>query len=69
VPPVCPLAEFFCTRGEYVTASNGVFNFNFVACLLSEKLGAFQIYTRGTTPPGRHLADKYLYSKRVLHNV
>jgi len=39
VPPVRPLADFFCTRGEYVTISNGVFNFNFLAYLLSELLG------------------------------
>jgi len=25
VPTVLPLAEIFCTRGEYVTMSNGVF--------------------------------------------
>jgi len=37
VPPVRPLAEFFCTLGEHVVAmSNGVFNFNFLAYLLSE---------------------------------
>jgi len=40
------LAEiFFCTPGEYVTMSNDVFNFNFIALLLSEILGGSQIYT------------------------
>jgi len=67
VPPVCPRAV--CTRGEYVTMSNGVFNFNFLALLLSEILGGSQIYTRGPTPPGRQLAEKFLYPKRVLHNI
>ena len=36
VPPLRPLADFFCTPGEYVTMSNGIFNFNFLALLLSE---------------------------------
>jgi len=43
--------------GEYFTMSNGVFNVNFLALLLSEILGGSQIYTRGPTPPGRPLAD------------
>jgi len=55
VPPVRPLAEFFCTRGEYFTMSNGSFNFNFLAVLHSEILGGSQIYTREpyapSTPP------------------
>ena len=33
-PPVRLRAENFCTRGEYVTISNGVFNFNFLALSL-----------------------------------
>ena len=39
--------------------SNGVFNFNFLALLLSEILGGSEIYTRGLTPPGRPLAEKF----------
>ena len=39
--------------------SNGIFNFNFLALLLSEILGGSQIYTRGPTPPGRPLAEKF----------
>jgi len=39
--------------------SNGVFNFNFLALLLTEILGGSQIYTRGPTPPGRPLAEKF----------
>jgi len=54
-PPVRPLAEFFLYPGEYVTMSNGVFNFNFLALLLSEILRGSQVYTRGPyalwTPP------------------
>jgi len=49
--------------------SNGVFNFNFLALLLSEILGGSQIYTRGPYAPGRPLAEKFLYLKRVLHNI
>jgi len=51
VPPSTPLADFFCNRGEYVTMSNGVFNFNFLALLLSEILGGSLIYTRGPYAP------------------
>jgi len=40
VPPCTPPSgQFFCIRGEYVTMSNGVFNFNFLALLLSKILG------------------------------
>jgi len=51
VPPVRPLAEIFFTPGDYVTMSNGVFNFNFLALLLSEILGESHIYTRGPYAP------------------
>jgi len=47
VPPVRPEWKTFCTRGEYVTMANGVFNFNFLALLLSEILGGSEIYARG----------------------
>jgi len=46
--------------------SNGVFNFNFLALILSEILGGSQIYTWGPYAPGRPLAEKFLYPKRVL---
>jgi len=69
VPPVCPLAENFCTRGEYVTMSNGVFNFNFLALVFSEILGGPKFTLGGPTPLGRPLAEKYFYPKRVLHNI
>ena len=49
--------------GEYFTMSNGVFNVNFLALLLSEILGGSQIYTRGPTPPGRPLADIFFLPK------
>ena len=40
VPPCkLPSGKFFCTRGEYVTLSNGIFNLNFLALLISEILG------------------------------
>jgi len=63
VPPVRPLADFFGTRGEYVNISNGVFNFNFLALLLSELLGGPKFTLCGHTPPGRHLAETFLYPK------
>ena len=69
VPPVRPQLKFFCTQGEYFTMSNGVFNFNSLALVSSEILRGSQIYTRGHTPLGRPLAEKYFYTKRVLHNI
>ena len=68
-PLYAPERKTFCTLGEYVTMSNGVFNFNFLALLLSEILGGSQIYTRGPTPPGRPLEEKFFYPKRVFNNV
>ena len=45
--------------------SNGVFNFNFVALLLSEILGGSQIYTRGPyapwTPPSGEIFTQSEY--------
>jgi len=53
VPPVRSLAENICAGGEYVTMSNGVFNFNFLALLLTEILGGPKFTLGGPTPPGR----------------
>ena len=39
--------------------SNGVFNFNFPALLLSEILGGPKFTLEDPTPPGRPLADKF----------
>ena len=50
-PSTPPSGNFFCTLGEYVTMSNGVFNFNFLALLLSEILVGSEIYTGGPAPP------------------
>jgi len=61
--------KFFCTRGEYFTMSNGVFNFYFLALLLSEILGGPKFTLGGPAPPGRPLAETFLYSKRVLRNI
>jgi len=49
--------------------SNGVVNFNFLALLLSEILGGSQIYTRGPYAPWTPLMEKFLYPKRVFHNI
>jgi len=63
VPPCTPLAEFFCTLGEYVTMSNGIFNFSFLALLLSEILGRPKFTLGGPTPPGRPLSEKFFLPK------
>jgi len=49
--------------------SNGVFNFNFLALLLTEILGGPKFTLGGPTPPGRPLAEKFLCPMRVLHNI
>ena len=46
--------------------SNGVFNFNFLALLLSEILGGSQIYIRGPCAPGRPPIVKILKRAQVL---
>jgi len=68
-PLYAPSGKNFCTRGEYITMSDGVFNFNFLALLLSEIFGSSKFTLGGPTPPGRPLAEKFLYPKRVLHNI
>jgi len=69
VPPVRPQWKNFCTRDVYFTMSNGVFNFNFLALVVSEILGGPKFTLRGPTPPGRPLAEKFFYAKRVLYNI
>jgi len=69
VPPVHPLAEKNCTRGEYFTMYNGFFNCNFLALVFSEILGGPKFTLGGPTPSGRPLAEKFLYPKRVFHNI
>jgi len=41
--------------------SNGVFNFNFLALLLTEILGGPKFTLGGTTHTGRPLAEKFFY--------
>jgi len=48
---------------------NGVFNFNFLALLLSEILGGPKFTLGSPTHPERPLAEKFLYQTRVLHNI
>ena len=58
---LCPLYAtdqiIFCTRGEYVTMSNGIFNFNFL-CIFRDIRGP-KFTLGGPTPPGRPLAEKF----------
>ena len=43
--------------------SNGVFNLNFLALLLTEILGGPKFTLGGPTPHGRPLAEKFLLPK------
>ena len=49
--------------------SNFVFNFNFLALLLTEILGGSQIYTKGPYAPWTLPSGDFFYPKRVLHNI
>ena len=51
MPPVRPSGKKVCTRGEYFTMSNGVFNFNFLALVFSEILGGPKFTLGGPMPP------------------
>jgi len=46
--------------------SNCVFNFNFLVLLLSEILGGPKFTLGGHTPPGRPLAEKFLYQSEYF---
>jgi len=43
--------------------SNGIFNFNFLALLLTEILGGSKFTLGGTTPHGRPLEEKFFLPK------
>ena len=49
------------TRGEYVTMSNGVFNFNILALVVSEILGGPKFTLAGPVPPCTPPSGFFLY--------
>jgi len=59
VPPRCPLAETFGTQSRYFTISNSIFNFNFLALVVSEILGGPKCTLRGPAPPWMPLEKKF----------
>jgi len=50
-PCTAPSGKKICTRGEYFTMSNGIFNFNFLALVFSEILGGPKFTLGGPSPP------------------
>jgi len=61
-----------CTQCECFTIFNGIFNFNFLALVVSLILGGPKYTLGGPVLPGRRgrpLAEKFLYLQRVLHNI
>ena len=50
-PLYAPERKIFYTRGENVTMTCDIFNFNFLALVCSEILRGSQIYTRGAIRP------------------
>ena len=65
--PFCtpPSGNFFVPEAS----TNGDFNFNFLALLISEILGGPKFTLGGPTPLACPLADKSFYPKRVFHNI
>jgi len=57
------------TVSTTVLYCDGVFNFNFLALLLSDILEGPKFTLRGHTLPGLPLAEIFFYPKRVFHNV
>jgi len=49
--------------------SHGILNFNFLAPVVCEILWGHKFTQVGHTPPGRPLAEIFLYPKRALHNI
>ena len=73
--PERPLAEKNCTRGEYFTISNDIFNFNFLSLVVSEILGGPKFTLKGpftlgsAAPPRCPLAEKFVYPNGVLYSM
>jgi len=61
-----PPAEKKCTQSEYFTIYNGLFTFNFLARVLSERLRGPKFTLRSPAPTGRPVAENFLHTKRVL---
>ena len=68
-PPPRAESLFFCGQSKYYTVYNGIFKFNFLALVVSEIIGGPKFTLVGHAPRGRHLAEKFLYMKRVLGNI
>jgi len=49
--------------------SNGIFNFNFLALLLSEILGGPKFTLGGPTPPGRPLAENFFFTQSEYFTI
>jgi len=47
----------------------GVFEFNFLAVIVSAISGSPKFTLGGPALPGRHLAEQFLYPKRVLYHM
>ena len=54
-----PQRRNFCTRSEYLTMTNSVFNLNVLALVVQYQEGP-KFTLGGPTPPGRPLADNFL---------
>ena len=64
-PPVHHLAGKCCTRSEYFTTSNCVFNFNFLALVVSEIIGGPK-FTLMSLGPRTLLGEKFWHTLKYL---
>ena len=61
-----PSGKKICTQSEYFTTCNCVFNFNFLAPVVSKIIGGPKFKLKGPAPYGRPLAEKILTCAQVL---
>jgi len=69
VPPSAPTSGIlFCTRGEYFTMSNGVFNFNFLVFVFSEILWGPK-FTQGPYAPWTPPIGEIFFTKSKYFTI
>jgi len=68
-PGTPPSGEIFVTCSEYFTISNCVFTFNILSLVVSEILGGPIFKLGELCPPVCHLAENFLYPRRVRYYV
>ena len=66
MPPARPLAEKFLYPKRLLWISNCIFNFNFLALVVSEILGGPKFALGGPAPPKAPFAEKFFHTHKYL---